>query len=217
MCRYKRAIRSVAMFTQKVNVLNPDKAYVFKMLNPTNSGQLGILGSSQLRLLKASAYRRYAGGPSGRQWPRGEQLQNLFDERACPNYSIAAMIARPMPFSGNCWSILVAEQGDKQRRLIGGFHLRDDHVQPPKEIIRQPNVVFEQQYPFRVLFQSERQDDGKILLNPYFPGMPRPIVQKPLPVIQVLHGIQFQFLPQPPIAAIGACAQRLSVFETCPA
>ncbi len=44
MCRHERAIRGVAMFTQKVNVPKPYKAYVFKMLNPTNSGQLGILG-----------------------------------------------------------------------------------------------------------------------------------------------------------------------------
>ncbi len=38
MCHHKRAIRGVVMFTQKVNVPNPYKAYVFIMLNPTNSG-----------------------------------------------------------------------------------------------------------------------------------------------------------------------------------
>ena len=44
MCRHKRAIHGVALLTRKVNIENPTKVHIFKMLNATNSGQLGILG-----------------------------------------------------------------------------------------------------------------------------------------------------------------------------
>ncbi len=45
MCRHKRAIRGVALFTQLVNIPFTNNIHTFNALNIVYSDQLGILGS----------------------------------------------------------------------------------------------------------------------------------------------------------------------------
>ncbi len=47
MCRRKRAIRGVALFTQQVNIPSAENVHILSASSITISDQLGILGSSE--------------------------------------------------------------------------------------------------------------------------------------------------------------------------